>query len=205
MAGLSEVSTLFGQRAGDLDKGRRIFISEIRHFTEQAISALKQIRSTPWVNARVRLDLPREIDFDKTQARELTGHFASGRVELRFKKETKFVVVAEITFGFTFDEDSDGYAWQITLIPSSKYPLLDDKLWNTWKTSSQASAMPGATRHEKASTVGFVSRALDAALSPQTAFNDVKHVLDFLLGSGATIADAVGIDLTSEEREEPNP
>jgi hypothetical protein len=51
---------------------------------------------------------------------------------------------------------------------------------------------------DKSNTVRFVARALDASLSPDVAFNDVKSVLEFLLSADGVLADAVGLDIPEE-------
>ena len=62
MGGLSDVSMLFGQRAGDLEKAREIFTAEARAFVSGILAGVQRARSDPWTAPRVRIDLPRDIE-----------------------------------------------------------------------------------------------------------------------------------------------
>lgn len=193
MSGLSEVTLLFGQRAGDLGKARDVFIQETRGFVESVMGELRRARSEPWVNGRVKIELPREIESD-TRSADLNAYFALGRPELRFKKKVVYTLVAEVRYGIEFDQTGDCFIWQITLVPEAKYQRLDDVVWPQWKTSPLAGQLPGNARQEKANTIRFISRPLDESLTALVAFNDVKQVLEFLLTVGAALAEAVGFE-----------
>lgn len=193
MSGLSEVSTLFGQRAGDIEKAREIFVAESRQFVEGILGAIRRSRSEPWINVRVRIDLPRELE-SEGKAGYLTNHWALARTDLRFKREARFMPIAETRFGIEFDEPSDAFVWQIALVPVARYPRVDDVVWRAWRENASAISMPGSARHERANAVRFVSRPIDVNLSAQVAFDDVNRVLEFLLTTGNSLGEAVGLE-----------
>ncbi len=91
MSALSEVTLLIGQRAGDLEKARDIFTSDTRNYVTNILSALQRARSEPWVQARVRIDLPREIDYEAKAGAPLSSQYAVGGCDLRFKRGMKFI------------------------------------------------------------------------------------------------------------------
>jgi hypothetical protein len=191
MSQLSEVSQLFAQRAGDLEKSREIFTAETRGFVSSILAAAHRTRAEPWVSGRVRVDLPKEID-NELKAGYLTSQFALARVELRFKKGTNFTRVAEVNFGVEFDQESEGFTWTVKLVPEARYQRLDDLLWRQMRVSGLD--LPKGHHFERANTVRFVLRALDADLNADAAFNDIKAVLEFLVSADQAIADAVGLD-----------
>ena len=195
MSGLSEVSMLMGQRAADLEKAREIFTDEARGFVSGILGAIRRARSDPWMISRVRIDLPREIDNETKATSDFRTQFALARADLRFKKGTLFTAVGEIQFGIEFDDLAEAFAWQIKLVPASRYQRIDDKIWSHWQNST-GQKPPGHIHQDKANMVRFVARPLDADLTPELAFNDVKSILDHLLTTDAVLADAVGVDLT---------
>jgi hypothetical protein len=195
MSGLSEVSILIGQRTSDLEKAREIFTAESRAFVSGILGGIRRTRAEPWVSGRVRVDIPREIDTEAKASAYLREVFALARADLRFKKGTNFTAVGEVKFGIEYDDGADVFAWQIALVPESRYQRIDDRIWPKWRTERGSDLPPGSVHQDKSNTVRFVSRALDAALTPEVAFNDVKGVLDFLLSTDAVLADAVGLDI----------
>lgn len=52
----------------------------------------------------------------------------------------------------------------------------------------------GARHQDKANTVRFVSRPLGPDVTAESAFNDIKSVLEFLLTVETQLGDAVGLD-----------
>lgn len=192
MSALSEVSILIGQRARDIEKAREIFTAEIRAFVSGILAGVRRIRSDPWTTSRVRIDLPREIDNEAKAANDFSSQYAVARTELRFKKGTKFVQIADLRFGIEFDESVDVFSWQVTLVPAARYNRVDDVVWHQWR--AQQPTYAGARHQDKANTVRFVSRALSSEVTAESAFNDVKVVLEFLLTVEAVLAEAVGLD-----------
>jgi hypothetical protein len=169
----------------------------MRRFVESALEGIRRARSDPWTSGRVRIDLPCDIETEAKATASLRSQFALARPDLRFKKGTKFVVVAGVPFGIVFDEPANAFMWQISLIPAARYPRLDDVVWRAW-TSAQMS-LPGAVHQERANTVRFVSRGVAKDLSLNTLFEDSKTVLEFLLGLADPLAEAVGLDLSQAE------
>jgi hypothetical protein len=192
MSALSEVSILIGQRARDIEKAREIFTAEIRAFVGGILAGVRRIRSDPWTTSRVRIDLPREIENEVKVSSDFSSQYAVARTELRFKKGTKFVQIADLRFGIEFDDGSDVFTWQVTLVPAARYNRVDDVAWQQWRT--QQPNYPGAKHQDKANTVRFASRALSSEVSAEVAFNDVKTVLEFLLTVETHLAEAVGLD-----------
>lgn len=192
MSALSEVSILIGQRARDIEKAREIFTAEIRAFVGGILAGVRRIRSDPWTTSRVRLDLPRDIDTEAKAASDFSSQYAVARVTLRFKKGTNFRQIADLRFGIEFDESADLFAWQLTLVPAASYNRVDDVVWHQWR--AQQPSYVGARHQDKANTVRFVSRPLAVDVTAETAFNDVKTVLEFLLTAEAQLAEAVGMD-----------
>lgn len=194
MSGLSEVSMLLGQRAGDLEKARDIFAAEMKSFVENVLGGIRRARSEPWVNGRVRVDLPREIEAE-SRVGYLSSHSALARCELRFRREARFVQIAEVRFGIEFDDVADAFVWQVELVPADRYPRVDDYVWRAWQGAEEVKEVPGSSRQERANTVRFVARGLDASLTSQVAFDDIKKILEFLLATGGPLAEAIGLDL----------
>jgi hypothetical protein len=197
MSALSEVSVLIGQRARDIEKAREIFTAEIRAFVNGILAGVRRVRTDPWTTSRVRVDLPREIEFEAKASPDFSGQFASARVALRFKKGTQFREIADVRFGVEFDEDVGMFAWQITLVPAAKYNRIDDAVWHQWKGQT-STTLPGAKHFDKANTVRFVSRALGAELTAEVAYNDTKTVLEFLLTTETGLGEAVGLDTSDD-------
>jgi hypothetical protein len=198
MSALSEVSILIGQRARDIEKAREIFTAETRAFVSGILAAVRRIRSDPWTTSRVRIDLPREIEYEAKASPDFSSQFAFARAAVRFKKGTQFREIADVRFGLEFDDEAGLFAWQITLVPASKYNRIDDLVWAQWKTEA-GQPLPAPKHFDKSNTLRFVNRALGPELTAETAFNDAKQVLEFLLTAEAALGDAVGLDLSADE------
>ena len=80
------------------------------------------------------------------------------------------------------------------LLPSSKYPRLDDLLWNHWQTTAGNASLPGSAHQVKSNTILFAQRPVGTELSGDVAFNDVKFVLEALLNAGPAVAESVGFE-----------
>jgi hypothetical protein len=193
MSGLSEVSVLIGQRARDIEKAREIFTAETRAFVGGILAGVRRVRSDPWTTARLRLDLPRDIETEAKAPNDFSSQFSIARITLRFKKGTNFRQVADVRFGIEFDEGPDVFAWQMTLVPAASYNRIDDLVWHQWR-ALPAGVPPGAKHQDKANTVRFLSRPLSSDLTAETAFNDVKAVLEFLMTVESQLGEAVGYD-----------
>jgi hypothetical protein len=194
MSVLSEVTVLIGQRAADLEKAREVFTAETRAFVSGILGGLRRVRSEPWTSSRVRVEIPREIETEPRATGFFTAQFAIGRANLRFKKGTLFTIVAEVRFGIEFDESTDAFVWQTSLVPAARYQRIDDYVWAQWRSLSAFSSFPKSAHKDRANVIVFVSRPLDSELKPETAFNDVKSVLEFLLTADGPLAEAVGVD-----------
>lgn len=199
MSGLSEVSVLFGKNVSDIEKAREVFTAEMRAFVTGILGGVRRVRSDPWTTPRVRLDLPREIETEAKSTGYLSSHFAVARANLRFKRGTNFMVVAEIRFGIEFDEPSDAFVWQIMLVPGSRYQRIDDTAWAAWRTQIGAQLPPGSAHQDKSNTVRFVARAIETSLTQEQAFNDVKQVFEFIVGADAALAEAIGLEASVAE------
>jgi hypothetical protein len=192
MSAMSEVSVLIAQRARDIEKAREIFTAEIRAFVNGILAAVRRIRTDPWTTSRVRVDLPREIEFEAKASSEFTSQFSFARVALRFKKGTNFRQIADVRCGIEFDEDAGVFVWLIELVPAASYNRVDDVVWHQWK--AQSSTPAGARHFDKANTVRFLSRTVGPELTAEAAFNDTKSVLEFLLTTEPGLADAIGLE-----------
>jgi len=199
MSGLSEVTVLIGERAAELEKAREVFASEIRSWVTSILTAVKRTRSDPWVATRVRLDIPREIENEAKTSGHLRSHFALGRVNLRFKKGVTFQLVGEVRFGIEFDEALDAFGWQVTLVPAARYQRIDDLVWAHWREKINGGLPPGSAHQDKTNTVRFVARPLNAELTSEAAFGDVKNVLEFMLSAETPLGNAVGLDFAPGE------
>jgi len=198
MSALSEVSVLIGQRAGDLEKAREVFTAETRAFVTGILGAIRRLRSEPWMTRRVRVDIPKDIDTEAKSNGNLSGQFAVARCDLRFKRETNYQVIGEIRLGIEYDDPSDAFAWQITLVPSAKYHRIDDHVWNQWRTAVGPNLPPASAHRDKTNTIRFVLRPVSPDLTTEVAFNDSKQVLEFMLTADASLADAVGFEPDEE-------
>ena len=192
MSGLSEVSVLFGERAGDLEKAREIFTAEIRSFVSGILAGIQRARAEPWVSPRVRIDIPREIETE-SKTGYLSSQYASARANVRFKKGVNFTVIAEVRFGIEFDQTLDAFVWQVALVPAARYQRVDDVLWRQWRATG-GELPPGSTHQDKANTVRFMQRKIDGDLTAEASFNDVKRVLEFIVSADGSLAEAVGLD-----------
>jgi hypothetical protein len=190
MSGLSEVSRLFAQRAGDIEKAREIFTAETRSYVSTILNGIQRARTDPWVCGRIRIDLPREIE-SEARSGYVSSQYAIARAVLRFKKGVTFQQVADVRFGIEYDQPSEAFTWSVTLVPASRYQRLDDVIWRQLKLANIE--LPGTVHQERANTVRFVQRAL-SDLTPEAAFNDVKVVLEFILTADAALAEAIGVD-----------
>jgi hypothetical protein len=197
MSALSEVSVLIAQRARDIEKAREIFTAEIRAFVTGILAGVRRVRSDPWTTARVRIDFPREIEYEAKASSDFSSQLAIARVTLRFKKGTRFREIGDIRVGIEFDEDTGVFAWQITLVPAASYNRVDDVVWHQWR--SQPTPPPGAKHFEKANTVRFLCRPIGPDLTAEVAFNDAKSVLEFVMTVEAQLADAVGLDAGADD------
>jgi len=197
MSTLSDVSLLIAENAAHLELAREVFATETRRFIESALEGVRRARSDPWMNGRVRVDLPDDVESESKAAASLQRQYALARPCLRFKKGTKFVVVAESPFGIEFDARANAFVWRMSLVPVARYTRLDDVLWRAWTAAGMS--LPSATHQERTNTICFVSRIVNKDLNLDTIFGDVKATLEFLLGQPEPIAEAVGVDLTPAE------
>ena len=193
MSGLSDVALLICERAGDLEKARDIFTSDTRNYVTNILSALRRARSEPWVQARVRIDLPREIEYEAKSGGPLSSQYSVAGCDLRFKRGVKFTVVARINFGVEFDEYLGAFAWQVTLNPEARFHRMDDGVWNLWQAQVAQAQLPGAAHQTKANTIRFVQRPLNKDVTAELAYSDVKQVLEAVLATDSVLADAVGL------------
>jgi len=198
---MSDVSLLIAQRAGDLEKAMEIFRGESRSFVKGVLAGIRRTRSEAWTMPRVRIDIPRDIEVEARAATNLTSQVVEARAALRFKKGTVFQHVADAAFGVRFDGTLDQFAWCVELRPATRYPRLDDLVWQHWRTQEAGRNMPGALHQERANAVTFVSRGLTSEVSAEIAFNDAKAVLDFLLAAEVPLGSAVGLDATPGEEQ----
>src|SRR5262245_8136015 len=198
MSALSEISVLIGQRAGDLEKAREIFTAETRAFVTGILGAIRGLRSEPWMTRRVRLDIPKDIDTETRSNGNLSGQFAVARCDLRFKRETNYQVIGEIRLGIEYDDPSDSFAWQITLVPCAMYRRIDDHVWKQWRATVGANLPPASAHRDKTNTIRFVLRRVSPDLTAEVAFNDSKQVLEFMLSADESLGEAVGFDLAEE-------
>jgi hypothetical protein len=194
MSVLSEVTILIAERASDLEKAREVFTAEIRAFAAGILGGIKRVRSEPWSSGRVRIDMPREIETEARATGFFNAQFAICRAGLRFKKGTLFTVISEVKFGIEFDESSETFVWQVSLVPAARYQRIDDLVWAQWRSLSTFSSYPNSAHKDRDNMVIFVSRALLADLKPEVAFNDVKTVFEFLLTAHNALGEAVGVD-----------
>jgi hypothetical protein len=194
MNALSEISLLIGERAGDLEKGREIFTAESRGFVNGILNGVRHVRSDPWTQGRVRVDLPHEIDIEPKSAGYLSSQFAFARCVLRFKRGVMFQQIAEVSFGLEFDQALGTFVWQVTLVPAARFQRIDDLVWNQYRTVASPSLLPLGSHMVRSNTIRFVQRALNKELTLEMAFTDVKHVLEFLLSTDAALAEAVGLE-----------
>ena len=186
MAPLGNVTLLMAENVSSLELARDIFTSEIRRFVKDVLESTRLDRSEPWTNGRVRVDLPREIDTEARFSAYMTSQFALARAELRFRRDARYIKVAELPFGIVFDEAEKAFTWCVRLVPMGKYPLLDDAVWNA--PEGPQKRFGGAVHQHATNTIRFVSRPVNASLSTQQAYADTKAVSEFLL----ELADPLG-------------
>lgn len=199
MSALSEITLLIGARAGDLEKGREIFTAETRAFVSSILTGIRRVRSEPWTQGRVRVDLPREIDTESKVAGYLSGQFVFGRCSLKFKKGVVFREIAEARFGVEYDETLGSFIWQAMLIPAARYQRIDDLVWNHCRTMVNLASLPGGQHLARSNSIRFVQRPLNEQLTVEVAFNDAKQVLEALLSTDTALAEAVGLDALDDQ------
>lgn len=205
MSGLSEVSVLFGTHVYEIEKARETFTSETRNFVTGTLEALRRARPDPWTTSRVRLTIQQEIENESKVTGYLRSQYAIARAAIKFKKGTNFISIADISFGFSCKDGAEAFTWQVNVVPAARYPQLDDVLWRTWKSLSTPPDLPGAVHESRANSLCLCSRPIDAALTSEVAFNDVKAVFDFILAADAPLAEAVGLDLAPGEEASASP
>ena len=103
-------------------------------------------------------------------------------------------MIGEIPFGIEYNDPTDSFTWQITLVPSAKHHRIDDHVWNQWRSAVGTNLPPESAYRDKTNTIRFVLRPVSPDLSAEVAFNDSKQVLEFMLTSDASLAEAVGFD-----------
>lgn len=202
MGTLSDVSVLLGQNAGDLEMARRVFTTETRRFVEGVLEALTRGGAEKWMTPRLRIDLPADIETEAKSTVGLTAQHATAVAKLRYKKGTKFMHVGDVSFGILYTDADPRMAffnWQVKLVPGAKYNRLDNAAWAHWQAKWKGDLPQGAGHHARDNTVWFVSRPLNKELRSETAFEDVKCVLDELLATEAEIGHSVGVE--EEENE----
>jgi hypothetical protein len=191
MSNLSEVTILISQRAGEIERARDVFRDETRQFVNSTLGKIRRDLSEPWTLGRLRIDIPKESESEGTPA-GLDSPFAC--CQLRFRKEATFRQVADIRLGIDFEQSAAAFLWQVVLLPSSKYPRLDDLLWNHWQTTVGNASLPGSAHQAKSNTILFAQRPVGAELTVNVAFNDMKIVLEALLKAGPAVAESVGFE-----------
>src|SRR6185369_954515 len=60
-------------------------------------------------------------------------------------RSTNYQVIGEIRFGIEYDDPTDSFTWQITLVPSAKYHRIDDHVWNQWRSAVGTNLPPQRT------------------------------------------------------------
>ena len=110
---------------------------------------------------RVRLDIPKDIDTERSNG-NLSGQFAIARCDLRFKRGTNYQVIGEIRFGIEYDDPTDSFTWQITLVPSAKYHRIDDHVWNQWRSAVGTNLPPESAHRDKTNTIRFRAEACES-------------------------------------------
>lgn len=193
MSGLSEVTVLLAQKANDIETARDIFKDEIAVFVNGLVSALRRSRSDPWTTSRIRLELPREIETESKSVSRVTDHYAIARVGVRFKRGTNFVQVAELKFGIELEDPSPCFVWQVSFNVMSRYLRIDDLLWSNLR-AAKGPELPGQVHKDKTNTIVFSSRPLNEHLTAESAFSDLKSIMEFVLSADAAFAEAVGVD-----------
>ncbi len=189
---LSEVTILFGQRAGEIEKARDYFTQETRRFVEGVRGWTLRVRHDPWATDRVRLALAQEIESEGKTTGYLSSQYALARNAVKFVKRSNAVRVADITFGFLSSPDGV-FFWEIWLEPTERYAMLDAAVWHAWNAretggeSSSGAALPGACHFRTNNSVRFVQRSLSSDLTEQVAYDDVKTVFEFMLGADVAL------------------
>lgn len=105
--------------------------------------------------------------------------------------------VGDVSFGILYTDADPRMAffnWQVKLVPGAKYNRLDNAAWAHWQAKWKGDLPQGAGHHARDNTVWFVSRPLNKELRSETAFEDVKCVLDELLATEAEIGHSVGVE-----------
>lgn len=197
MGALGNVTLLMAENVGSLELARDIFTSEIRRFVKDVLESARLDRSEPWTNGRVRIDFPREIDTEARFSAYMTSQFALARADLRFRRDTRYIKVADVPFGIIYDETDKAFSWCVRLVPMGRYPLLDDAVWSA--AEGPEKRFGAAVHHHATNTVRFVSRRVDASLSTEQAYADIKAVSEFLLELAEPLAKVIEAAPTDTE------
>lgn len=64
---------------------------------------------------------------------------------------------------------------------------------------AKAPELPGQLHKDKTNTIIFASRPVGPELTAETAFTDLKSVMEFVLAADGAFAEAVGLDPSSEQ------
>lgn len=193
MIALSEISLLYGANVGDIERAREVFTSDTRQFVSGIARELRRTHPTPWLSKRVRIDILPEIESEAKITGYLRAQYAVGRGNIRFKKGTKFVVVADVTFGILCRDEDDAFSWLVDVVPSARYPSLDDVLWQSWQRQKPAPQLPGGKHDSKSNSLCLCIREINS-LTADVAYSDVKAVCDFVLASEPDIIKAIGLE-----------
>lgn len=75
----------------------------------------------------------------------------------------------------------------------SRFLRIDDLLSSALENGKDLD-LPGQAHKDKTNTVVFSSRPANAELSDESAFADLKNVMEFVLNADGAFAEAVGLD-----------
>jgi hypothetical protein len=194
MSALSDVTCVLAQRAADIEHARGIFTAEVRAFSTAILDGVRRVSAQPWMNGRIRLDLPREVTTELKAASYFSSQYALAGAIVRFKKGTKYRAIADLIFGVEYEaqEGIDAFVWNVKMIPNSNYLRLDDLVWEHWKRTRGPDLPPGAAHRERVNVLRFALRPVIAALTIEQAVQDVKQTLEYLLTADEPLGRAVG-------------
>lgn len=119
-------------------------------------------------------------------------------------------MVARVGFESTIDIDAHSQTSEVNLSPKADNEAQSstkdggfgptfDLLWHQWRSGASANVAPSSAHLDKANMVRFSRRQVDAELTGENAFNDVKAVLEFLLSADNAIGESVGLDASPGE------
>ena len=128
----------------------------------------------------------------------VSRQYARTSLDLCFKINVKYVIVAEIQFGVEFDAAARSFVWRVGLVPGSKYQWLDEVMWTEWQKAKPA-LPPGAEHQAKEGAVVFVSRRFGPDLTFEAALEDVAGVLRFALAAEPLLV----TEFTKQSDDEP--